>query len=584
LLLGTQDETRTLSDFQPQQGLAFSAGARKCGVSDQIGQSMLRMFEGDVELSPHAQPSDIAELGGGRFSHWGDFVQFASTDGSDPRTNGRIYSVVIPSRAGHEWPFLTAGLMALIILGFRLRAVGARQGEKGELAEPPPPPPASLGTWIAVGSLLAVAACAFVYGSMVQSMTRNIDMDGGDQSAYMQYSHSLLAEHPGAVIERNRMPGFPFIMTLVDDPHRADDEFFLQAKMLNAGLSLLLLAICYLLLRSQLAVIPALTILLISGLTVFIYKAGWAQAELTYYCGTLAVFLAFGRLLHRPTLLFATLTGVLAGLVQLTKASVLPGLLLYLALGVLSAVIALRNRDIANSDRCRRFAAPALVATLFLATMWPYISTSKEVFGAYFYNVNSTFYMWYDTWQECLDGTGAHLDVYQWPDMPAEEIPSAARWFEENGVSGGIERMREGAKALMHTMKRNPFGFLPFAALFPFLALLTCAACARRAVRLAREYWVLLAFALAYVSGYTALYVWYAKLISQPRFVLALFLPMLLACSMVMTHASRWYPPLQLGSERISLVSCLHLALYGLLIPEVLMILGGRVAYMGGAM
>ena len=33
-------------------------------------------------------------VGGGRFSHWGDQLYFSTSDGSDPRGNGRIYEVV----------------------------------------------------------------------------------------------------------------------------------------------------------------------------------------------------------------------------------------------------------------------------------------------------------------------------------------------------------------------------------------------------------------------------------------------------------------------------------------------------------
>jgi O-methyltransferase len=56
--------------------------------------SGLRVFEDDVELGPaHAGHQEIADLGGGRFSHWGNALYFSTSDGSDPRTNGRSYSV-----------------------------------------------------------------------------------------------------------------------------------------------------------------------------------------------------------------------------------------------------------------------------------------------------------------------------------------------------------------------------------------------------------------------------------------------------------------------------------------------------------
>jgi hypothetical protein len=32
----------------------------------------------------------------GRFSHWGDGLHFSASDNSDPRTNGRSYTIIVP--------------------------------------------------------------------------------------------------------------------------------------------------------------------------------------------------------------------------------------------------------------------------------------------------------------------------------------------------------------------------------------------------------------------------------------------------------------------------------------------------------
>lgn len=42
----------------------------------------------------HADHADIRGQGGGRWSHWKDSVYFSSSDGSDPRTNGKKYQMV----------------------------------------------------------------------------------------------------------------------------------------------------------------------------------------------------------------------------------------------------------------------------------------------------------------------------------------------------------------------------------------------------------------------------------------------------------------------------------------------------------
>jgi hypothetical protein len=46
---------------------------------------------------PHTVHTEIAR-GWGRFSHYGDSVIFSSSDNSDPNSNGRQYTIVVPSK------------------------------------------------------------------------------------------------------------------------------------------------------------------------------------------------------------------------------------------------------------------------------------------------------------------------------------------------------------------------------------------------------------------------------------------------------------------------------------------------------
>jgi hypothetical protein len=57
-------------------------------------RSSLQLFENGRSLGPpHCVHMAIQQEGGGRFSHWGDYLLFSSSDGSDPRTNGYRYEV-----------------------------------------------------------------------------------------------------------------------------------------------------------------------------------------------------------------------------------------------------------------------------------------------------------------------------------------------------------------------------------------------------------------------------------------------------------------------------------------------------------
>ncbi len=58
-------------------------------------KSPVYVFEDGRQLAfPHSLHDDIARVGKGRFSHWGDAVYFATSDNTDPNANGRRYRLV----------------------------------------------------------------------------------------------------------------------------------------------------------------------------------------------------------------------------------------------------------------------------------------------------------------------------------------------------------------------------------------------------------------------------------------------------------------------------------------------------------
>jgi SAM-dependent methyltransferase len=62
-------------------------------------KSRVLMFEDGILLGfPHALHASIQTIGEGRFCHWKDKVFFASSDNSDPRTNGKKYTLRIPAK------------------------------------------------------------------------------------------------------------------------------------------------------------------------------------------------------------------------------------------------------------------------------------------------------------------------------------------------------------------------------------------------------------------------------------------------------------------------------------------------------
>lgn len=83
------------------------------GGDDVVRQqhSSLRLFEDAFELGPaHSLHDDVAVHGRGRFSHWGRHVMFSSSDGSDPRTNGRTYRMLYTLQNNAQFDLLAAAL------------------------------------------------------------------------------------------------------------------------------------------------------------------------------------------------------------------------------------------------------------------------------------------------------------------------------------------------------------------------------------------------------------------------------------------------------------------------------------------
>ena len=85
---------------------------------DKPRTSRLVVKEDGKPLGPaHSLHADIAETGGGRFSHWDSWVVFSSSDNSDPRENGRNYTVafrLLPSLSpGCSRSLMFVGLVSL---------------------------------------------------------------------------------------------------------------------------------------------------------------------------------------------------------------------------------------------------------------------------------------------------------------------------------------------------------------------------------------------------------------------------------------------------------------------------------------
>jgi hypothetical protein len=87
-------------------------------VSDGMGAAVsnLNLYENGQLLGPaHSAHSDIRESGRGRYSHWRGSLWFSASDSSDPRANGRTYSVSAKASI-HPFVLPAVALFDLLVL------------------------------------------------------------------------------------------------------------------------------------------------------------------------------------------------------------------------------------------------------------------------------------------------------------------------------------------------------------------------------------------------------------------------------------------------------------------------------------
>jgi 4-amino-4-deoxy-L-arabinose transferase-like glycosyltransferase len=441
---------------------------------------------------------------------------------------------------------------------------------------------------LAVIGLTLVVARLYWHGAVEQLGRVNVDMTQTDQFAYMNYARNLRESNYTFIGGRNRMPVYPFLQSLFHRADMTDEAFFEQGKYVNLVLSLLLLAGLAFIFYRYISLLATVNLILIFAFTIFIFKAGYFQTELLFYFVSFCLFLLMCKLLQRVSWWLAILTGIVAGLGHLTKASILPGLAIFLVLAVVKwGWVALRSRrSLERPTSTKAALSPLLgillVAVFFLITVFPYISTSKRVFGHYFYNVNSTFYMWYDSWDEAKEGTRAHGDRVGWPDMPPEEIPSMSKYLREHTAEQIVGRFTRGAVTVLGNTLHS-YGYFKYILIYLCLLLIAVSWSWQRAKQAVFSKPILFLFLALYFTTYFLLYAWYTPIAPGNRLPLAMFIPLMFSISLGI-HALLRSAQIGAGGTSVGALLVNNLAILVVVLIDIYFVLTERVGSMYGGL
>ena len=394
--------------------------------------------------------------------------------------------------------------------------------------------------------LWLMIACAYVWAAKEQKAQLNLSATAGGQMPYLVYAQRVAEDGLfGHFGDRNRMPLIPILTSLVYDPDW--DTFVERASWAAIASSMLVLtgvgAVAYF----SLSVAGATAFTLIVAATVFFPQASFVQADLAYYGLFFCMWWTTARLVHESGVGRAVAAGTLLGVTYLTKASALLALpILIVVLAAKSAVSAwaLRRRTGSTPSILRPLIAGAVATAFFSACTTPYLLNNHARFGRFFYNVNTTFFVWCDNWRQAK----GFMDEYQidrrYPQAPIEAIPGPLNYWRTHTPRQIAQRLAYGCRTLGKLAWEGPY------AKYVVLLVLGCLTLSvtRRveAMRVWHEYrWPILLTA-AMLAGYFLAYAWYVVVAYGDRFVASLLLPAMFAMFMFIDKLAaarlvRWF-------------------------------------------
>ncbi|MFL7893289.1 MAG: hypothetical protein AB8I56_14615 [Anaerolineales bacterium] len=405
--------------------------------------------------------------------------------------------------------------------------------------------------WIGQGVLivsLILLALTYYRAARIHSLEINIDSTVSDQSAYMDFIKEARRLDFNYTGDHNRMPLYPFLQALFYSPDMDDLELFEQGKQNNLILSILLLICLFLVFLKLFGLYRAYLLILIIAFSLFIFKAAYIQAEILYYSLSALGFVLMLMMLTRPTWSRAIATGIIVGVAYLTKGTILASLPLFAFLYAIDLLLFAVQKKLNKKKEAvliivRRAAYLLAVLGMFAVIISPYAQALKQRFGHYFYNVNTTFYIWYDDWEEVEVEEAKHQFVTQWPaHLAEEELPSLRNYLRDHTWEQIADRFESGLQAQYKNIFLKSFGVSNYWISYLLIFLFGIFIQFDGFRKFLKSNLVPIVFVILYFAGYLFAFAWYCPIACGRRFIYALYIPFLIVIFLVMRELVKYQP------------------------------------------
>ena len=378
--------------------------------------------------------------------------------------------------------------------------------------------------------LLALLMGYFYYqATLTHALEVNTNISAGDQQVYVDFIRRVSESGFRYSGVRNQTPGYSYLQAMFCHADLNDQDLFECGKRVNIILSMVLLSVSFGIFRRFLSFHQSFTLTILVAFFVFIFKAGYLKAELVFYFASFICFLLMCGMLIRPSIWLGLGTGLTLGLTYYLKASVLPAIALFTLIFLVKEIqffSQAKNDSKISSHTQKNLASLVLTGIVFTGVLFPYLYGSKQQYGGYFYNLNSTYYIWYDSFDEAkIENAKLHFDLGQ-PDLPPEQLPSLKKYLREHSASQIWARFFTGLRAqFLHFWQQiGVFNYLIFYALILVFVFFTHFSDNKP---LLKTHLLVFSFVILYTLGYVILFAWYDPIAGGLRFTAGLFLPLL---------------------------------------------------------
>ena len=337
-----------------------------------------------------------------------------------------------------------------------------------------------------------------------------------DELAYIDHVKTIgLSDNFWYLGDRNRMPLFNYLLFLFYDSTLDEQSLYERLQLANIILTILLNSTFFYLLKkyfsSTLLALITNTFILFLPLGAFI---GEVVVESTYYAFFSIFLLVFFNIKDRHEPRYFIIFGFTAAILYFFKAT---GLLIFI-ISIMYLLVRNLNR---NNIKNIFYSLSTFFATTSPYLIENYIKFNKNIF----YNVNTTFYVWYDSWEQVESGTKKYGDRVGWPDIDESLIPSASKYLQSHTVNEIIERLFFGIKSFLQNYfipGSNGFVFflsIVLISLLNYFIFKNRKKSSKKNIKFEMKYISLLLSFLLSTSF------WYSYIADSVRFTILLFIP-----------------------------------------------------------